>query len=162
MPLKIKYSERIVECAEELEDLARSQKHRQNTDRLRYLRYLKTGEAKSQGQAGALVGIGLRQSQTWWQQYKNSGLSGLLLDFQPHYIGKLSSVEISRLLQYLDGDQALTQQQVADYLGANMRVHYTQAGIHYVFKRLQVKLKTGRPSNIRKDVLGAEAFKKNA
>jgi len=42
-----------------------------------------------------------------------------------------------------------------------MAMDFTQAGIHYLFKRLKVKLKTARPSNVPKDEVGAWAFKKS-
>jgi len=40
-------------------------------------------------------------------------------------------------------------------------VGYGQSGISKLFKCLKIKLKTGRPSNVRKDEAGADVFKKN-
>ena len=56
----------------------------------------------------------------------------------------------------------MSQKQVKAYLQAEMGKTYSQPAIHYLFKRLKVKLKTGRPVNVRKDQAGEEAFKKNA
>jgi transposase len=161
MPKKIAYQTLIKESAEDLEKMAKQQKNHQNTDRLRFLRYLKSGQASSQLQAGALVGLKSRQSQNLWSLYVQGGINKLLITNTPRYLGKLSSVAISRVLQYSDSDQLVSQKQTADFIRQEMGINYTQAGIHYLFKRLKVKNKTGRPSNIRKDEVGAEVFKKS-
>lgn len=161
MPKKIAYQTLIKESVEELEQMAKQQKNRQNTDRLRFLRYLKSGQASSQIQAGALVGLKSRQSQNLWNLYVKGNINSLLITTKPHYLGKLSSIEISRVLQYSDNDQLVSQKQTAAFIKQEMGVNYTQAGIHYLFKRLKVKNKTGRPSNIRRDEVGAEIVKKN-
>jgi transposase len=75
-------------------------------------------------------------------------------------IGKLSSVQISRVLAMTDGEHIMTQKQIASQIASEMGVSYTQMGIHYMFKRLKIKNKTGRPSNVRKDEVGLENFKK--
>ncbi len=131
-------------------------------DSVRFIGYLKEGIAKSQIQAGSLIGLQSRQSHTLWKLYQQKGLEGLLQARKATHIGKLSSVEVSRLLQRLDQDDRMSQKQVKAYLAAEMGKVYTQPAIHYLFKRLKVKLKTGRPVNVRKDKAGEEAFKKNA
>jgi transposase len=161
MPKIIDYKILIKEGEEELEHMAKQQKNRQNTDRLRFLRYLKSEQAHSQIQAGELIGLKPRQSQNLWNLYAKGGINGLLITSKPRYLGKLSSIEISRVLQYSDSDQLVNQKQTAAFIKQEMGINYTQAGIHYLFKRLKVKNKTGRPSNIRKDEIGAEVFKKN-
>jgi transposase len=161
MPKILNYQTLIKESEEELEQLAKQQKNRQNTDRLRFLRYLKSGQAHSQIQAGELIGLRPRQSQNLWNLYVKGGINGLLIISKPRYLGKLSSVEISRVLKYSDTDSLVSQKQTAAFIRQEMGINYTQAGIHYLFKRLKVKNKTGRPSNIRKDEVGAETFKKS-
>ena len=47
-------------------------------DRIRFLRVLKTGQAKSQAAAGLLIGLASRQSQRLWQSYQEKGFAGLL------------------------------------------------------------------------------------
>ncbi len=43
-------------------------------DHVRFLRYLKSGQARTTKQAGELVGLGLRQSQRLWSRYKKEGI----------------------------------------------------------------------------------------
>jgi len=129
-------------------------------DKIRYLRYLKSGVCKSQREAGWLIGLQERQSQRLWQQYARGGLEALAKKNQPGYWGQLSSQQQAHLLNYLEGDETITQEQAAKWMEGQYGVAYTQPGIHYLFKRLKVKLKTGRPSNVHQDEAGMADFKK--
>lgn len=160
MPKLLNYSELVQESAEELLQQEKAQSKSYLRDRVRFLRFLKTGIAKSQPQAGKLVGLQSRQSQNLWKLYQQEGLVGFLHPKPGNHWGKLSSTEISQLLQRMDQDDIKTQKEIQTYLQVEMGQDYTQPGIHYLCKRLKVKLKTGRPSNIRKDEAGAAVFKK--
>jgi hypothetical protein len=46
-------------------------------DRARFIRLLKSGEAKTQSAAGQVIGLCVRQSQRQWRIYQQEGLSGL-------------------------------------------------------------------------------------
>lgn len=156
------YSELIAESAEELLRLEKAQRLSYLRDRLRFLRFLKTGHARSQGEAGSLIGLKQRQSQNIWKKYQEQGLGYFTEPRVNQHWGKLSSHQISQVLQYLDQDGVKTQNEVQSYIADNFGEQFTQAGIHYLFKRLKVKLKTGRPSNIRQDKMGKEDFQKKA
>ncbi len=156
----INYREVIKEEVEVLKRLEKQQKDARLRDRVRFIRYLKEGSANSQPQAGAMVGLQRRRSQQLWKQYQEEGLSALLTT---HYKGswsKLGSQQQARLLQRLDQDDVFTQQQIIDWLKAEMGITYTQGGMSELLSRLKVKLKTGRPVNVRKDEAGERAFKK--
>jgi transposase len=56
----------------------------------------------------------------------------------------------------------LTQLQIGEWIESNFGKRFTQAGVSVLFKRLKIKLKTGRPSNVRKDEAAAEDFKKTS
>ena len=76
-------------------------------------------------------------------------------------MGKRSYIQITGLQSFLrDATLPLTQQQIADWIKDSFGVEYRQSGLSKLFQRLKIKLKTGRPSNSRKDEAGAEAFKK--
>lgn len=55
-----------------------------------------------------------------------------------------------------------TLKQAQAYLQDAFGVDYTIAGVSLLFKRLKIKLKTGRPTNIRQDQAEKEAFKKTS
>jgi transposase len=158
----INYREEIQETIEELLKLERAQKQSRQRDRVRFLRFLKQGEATSQPQAGERIGLKRRQRQVLWKSYKEQGLQKYLTNNYKGSWSKLSSHQQARLLQRLDQDDISSQQQLIDWLKAEMGISYTQGGLSGLLARLKVKLKTGRPVNVRKDEAGQEAFKKTS
>lgn len=95
---RINYLEEIKESVGELLNLEKEQKQARFGDRVRFIRYLKAGQAKTQPEAGAMIGLQRRQSQHLWQQYAKQGLAALL---STHYQGswaKLSSQPTSPIV----------------------------------------------------------------
>ena len=161
MPRTLDYPSLIQESLSELLALEKSHRKSYLRDRVRFLRFLKDGQVTSQSAAGKLIGLGERQSKNLWSKYKQAGIAYFTLPRVNQNWGKLSSVHISKLLKELDKNQCLSQKEVQKYIADNFGISMSQPGVHYLFKRLKVKLKTARPSNIRKDEQAAEAFKKN-
>lgn len=158
---QLNYKEEIGEPIEELWALEKAQSNSRLRDRVRFIRLLKEGQALTQPQAGEMVGLKRRQSQVLWKTYRMQGLAGLLTN---HYQGswaKLSSQQQARLLQRLDGDDIASQQQLIDWVQAETGIRYSQSGMSMLLSRLKVKLKTGRPVNVHKDVAGEMVFKKS-
>jgi len=118
----IHYQEKIKESVAELLILEKEQKQVRQRDRLRFIRYLKAGQASTQVAAGALIGLQRRQSQYLWQQYHSQGLAGLLTTGYKGGWAKLSSSQQARLLQRLDQDDIATQGQLIDWLEQEMQV----------------------------------------
>jgi len=131
-------------------------------DHIRFMRLLKSGQCKSQREAGQAIGLGERQSQRLWQLYRQQGYSGLISPGYAHGFGKLSAAQISQLQEYLRQDLASTLSDAQSYVAAEFGAAYTTSGLCKLFQRLKVKLKTGRPVNIRKDGGKAQAFKKTS
>jgi transposase len=154
------YSIAITESPDYLQELMGKQKLTIHRDRLHYLYLLKTQSVKSQKGAGALIGLKERQSQNLWHLYKKGGLL-LLLDLtRQTYFGKLSSTQLSLFRTYLKTDQANNLADMQAWLQNNLQANYTLGGISILCKRLKIKLKTGRPTNVRQDKEGLESFKK--
>ncbi|MBC7923041.1 MAG: winged helix-turn-helix domain-containing protein [Ferruginibacter sp.] len=159
----ITYPTLISETVSELTELERSQHQARQRDYVRFLRYLKEGSSLTQRAAGERIGLKARQSQSIWSRYRKAGLPLLLRSNYQGSVGKLSYCQLIRLQAFLrDATTPLTQQQVADWIATNWEVHYDQSGISKLFRRMRIKLKTGRPSNTRKDEAGADAFKKTS
>jgi transposase len=161
MPRLLDYASLIQESCEELLHLEKTHQKSYLRDRVRFLRFLKEGRVKSQSASGHLIGLSSRQSKNLWLKYKEKGISYFIQPRVNQNWGKLSSIQISTLLKHLDKDTTLTQSQVQKYIADNFGETLSQPSIHYLFKRLKVKLKTGRPSNIRQDPKAREDFKKN-
>jgi transposase len=157
---RIKYEDQIKESVEQLLSVEQSQKQGRLRDRVRFVRFLKKGRATTQQKAGELVGISSRQSQKLWKLYRRQGLEALVLTHHKGSWPKLSSSEQARLLQRLDAGDMSTQGQLLEWLKQEMNISYTQGGLSGLLARMKVKLKTGRPVHLRKDVAGEAAFKK--
>jgi transposase len=107
-------------------------------DRVRFMRLLKSGEAKTQSAAGKAISLSERQAQWLWRVYQQEGLSGLLKKPAWGYWGKLSSVQISHLRQFLLDDQAETLADIQTYLLNNLGVEYSISGISDLCNRLKI------------------------
>jgi len=155
------YSELIAETEAELTGLENKQKLVQFQKRLRFLCLLKSGAAKTQAAAGAMVGWKLRQSQKIWQLYRVSGVSGVLRKNRNWQTGKLSveqHAELSEQLAAVGGAASLgaVQSRIAEGFGKT----YTIGGVAGLCRRLKIKLKTARPVNIQKDERRGAEYKK--
>jgi transposase len=156
------YEEIIKESIEQLQVHAKKQKKARYEKRYRFLILLKSGKAKTQKEAGELVGWKLRNSQKIWQLYQEQGLDGLAEPEQMGGFGNLSSQEIARLLRYLDEFGFDSLKDAQKYISQSFGVSYTIGGVSWLFQRLKVKLKTTRPSNANKDEELVVAYKKTS
>lgn len=134
------YSTEIKETLAELDELERSTKDLKARDRIRFLGYLKSGQAQSQQQAGELLGIGLRQSQRLWRRYREKGLADMLQPAGPRYAGKLTAEQKAELSHHFKKDDMVSLEQARRWIEERYRVHYTIGGVSALFKRLKIKL----------------------
>jgi transposase len=156
------YAKLIKETVEELLEVEQRQKQALLRDRVRFIRLLKAEAARSQRLAGEQIGLKERHSQQLWHTYRNKGIQGLLSYPYQGTFGKLSTTQVSRLRNYLKTDSVDTLKQAQAYLQEAFGIDYTIAGVSLLFKRLKIKLKTGRPTNIRQDQAEKETFKKTS
>ncbi len=153
------YQVEIAESGEHLRNLERAAKDLKARDRVRFIRLLKIGKAMTQEQAGVLIGLKVRQSQRLWKQYREEGLSKLC---QNNYVGRKAKLraEQEQLRQRLRDDDIGTLEQARICLKEEFAVDYTVGGVSALFQRMCVKLKTGRPSNVKQDKEQMEEFAK--
>jgi transposase len=154
------YQAEIIESEDDLIKLERSTKDGKVRDRVRFIRLLKTGQATTQQQAGMLIGLGIRQSQRLWQRYRQNGIAILAVGNYQGGTAKLTEVEQSRLKQRLKKDDIGSLEQARNCLEKEFGVSYTIGGVSYLFKRLKIKLKTGRPTNVKQNPAQTQEFKK--
>lgn len=159
---RLDYTTLISESVSDLETLERQQTVARFRDYVRFIRYLKTGEADSQLKSGAKIGLKPRQSQNLWQRYQADGLAALLVEKRGSSVGHLSYHQISLLQSFLRNTTTpLTQEQIISWLKDSFGVVFTQGGLSSFLSRLKIKLKTGRPVNVRQKEGDVEDFKKN-
>ena len=60
----------------------------------------------------------------------------------------------------LKQDDIQSLEQTRAYLKQEFGADYTLSGVSYLFKRMKVKLKTGRPTNVKQDRQELEEFEK--
>jgi transposase len=121
---------------------------------------LKSGKCLTQHDAGVLIGINGRQSEKLWKRYTSGGIDALLQRSKAGRPSKMNEAARLSLQAQLDDSHVATLQQACGFVLQQHGVVLTQQAMHYCFKRTGIKKKTGRPTNIRKDVEGAEMFKK--
>jgi len=156
------YASLISEDLEKLKQIAKKQKLVRDEKRIQFLILLKSEKARTQKEAGRQVGWKLRQSQKIWQKYGEGGVRGVLEKQRRRGFGKLSSVQISGLNQYLREFGARSLAEIQQYLKDSCRVQYTIGGVSDLCLRLKIKLKTARPANYKKDVAQVQAYKKTS
>jgi transposase len=159
---RISYKDLIIESETTLRKLERAQKNSRFRDYVRFFLYLKTGETLTQEESGLKIGLKSRQSQNLWRRYKTEGLLCMLEEQRGGSMGYLSYTQISRLNAFLrQSTVGLTQYQIIEWIENSFGVSYTQSGLSDLFTRLKIKLKTGRPVNVRQKEGDVEHFKKN-
>jgi len=155
------YALKIQEDLLTLQTTEKKQSKAQYRDYVRFLRLLKSGEAKTQKQAAQLINITLRQAQRIWKNYQLNGLQKLITPTQSTYIGKLSTTQISHLRRFLMDDQASTLADIKNYIAGSLGVEYTIGGVFDLCQRLGIKRKTGRPVHAHQVAGAVEEYKKN-
>lgn len=154
------YAQIISESETELEQIEAEQKFVQFQKRVRFLLALKTGEAKTQEAAGKMVGWQKRQSQKIWALYRSGTMREVLRKPERYWLGKLSSQEMARLQSYLREFGAGSLSEAGSLIEQMFGVKYSESGVCVLFQRLRIKLKTARPTNVKKDAGGAAEYKK--
>ena len=162
MGKSLNYPLLIKEEEEELLLLLRKESFGINRDRLRFLLSLKNGSSKSQSAAAELIGLGGRQGQNIWRKYREGGVEGLLERISGAAPCKLTREQLLELEERLKDDDIQFLHESVSYIKKKYGESYTESGIHYMFKRLKIKKKTGRPVNIRQDTEGLGDFKKTS
>lgn len=156
----LNYAEVIKESVAELSVLLKKVHQPLIRRRLRFLLLLKQQEGMSQAAAGKKLGLSPRGAEDMWRLYKQHGLENYLDYPFKGRKAKLNEAGKAWLLQKAAAEQLTTLKDTARLLAEEQQTHYSLSAVHYVFKSLGIKKKTGRPSHIHKDEAKVEQFKK--
>jgi transposase len=156
----LNYKELVKEEIAQLRMLHRKQNKSLDRRRLQFLMLLKSGKCLTQRAAGALIGIGQRAAEKLWKLYATEGLDKLLEPPRSGRPSKLNEKARQDLQTQLDEHRVTTLRQACGFVAQQHGIILSQVAMHYYFKQEKIKKKTGRPTNIRKDVQGEEVFKK--
>lgn len=156
----LNYNGLIQESELELKALLSKQKHSLLKRRLRFLLLLKTTPDLSCAAAGSRLGLGGRGARKMWDLYQKAGMVNYLDYPYKGRTPKLKAEQKQWLLQKAKAEELLTLKDTVHLLEKEQHIHYSLSAVHYIFKALHIKKKTGRPSHIHKDEQKAEDFKK--
>ncbi len=154
------YGAMITESVEELQGRLKKAQRPLLRRRLRFLLLLKQNKGMSRSVAGKHLGLLPTGAEEMWQLYKSGGIDKIL-DYP--FKGKrpyLNDEQKQWLKAELKKDCTQSLSQACTLVKKRTGVTYSVSAMHYVFKALGIKKKTGRPSHITKDEAKAVAFKK--
>lgn len=127
--------------------------------RLQMLRLFKSGQARSQAEAAALVGVSTRSVQTWWRLYQQQGLSGLLEITPTRHINLDAEQQQSLIAEAAKGGFS-TINDIRSWVEQQFGILYTETGMWRIARRLGIKKKTARPKHVLQDDKKVVSFKK--
>jgi transposase len=154
------YSEIITERVEQLQTMLKKAHEPLIRRRLRFLLLLKQNKGMSRATAGKKLGLLAAGAEKMWKLYHKEGMDSFI-DYP--FKGRksyLDTAQKSWLQQELKKDSTTSLSKACQLVAEHTGVHYGASGMHYVFKCLGVKKKTGRPSHVDQQPQQAEAFKK--
>jgi transposase len=156
----IDYSMSIAETVAERQARERAVRGQRAADRVKLLRLVKSGAARSMRQAAATLGYSERQAQRWWARYAHGGLAALVdvghsggsrERITPDAWADLHAQMRAGAIGRLKDAQA--------YLQEHWGIVYCLDGVSKLFIRRKTKLKTGRRRHRQADAAAQAAFK---
>jgi transposase len=158
----IDYGVSIVETVDALQARERAVRGQHAADRVKLLRLLKSGAARSVRQAAATLGYSERQAQRWWARYTAGGLAALLTVGRPGGSRERITPEAWADLRAQMRAGAIGRLKDAQaYLHERWGIDYCLDGVSKLFIRRKTKLKTGRRRHRQADAAAQAAFKKS-
>jgi transposase len=154
------YGEVITERVEQLQTLLKKAHAPLIRRRLRFLLLLKQNKGMSRATAGKKLGLLPTGAEKMWKLYHQKGMESFV-DYP--FKGRksyLNQEQQSWLQEELKKDSTTSLSKACRLVEEHCGVHYGVPGMHYVFKCLGVKKKTGRPSHVDQQPAQAEVFKK--
>jgi putative transposase len=160
--MQINYPKVIRQDPERLREHERQLRRTPFASRVRLLRLLKTGQARSLRQAAEWLGYSTVQVTRWWERYRQRGLAGLLTGKRrlgrpsrmtaAAWRGLEAQMRAGKITRLEDARQYLRQRWQIDY--ASLR------GVWRLFQQRRVTFKTGRRRHYQANAAAQAAFKK--
>jgi len=151
--------ELIKENTEELKGLLKKVNKKQLIFRIQMLIFLKENPNITLEGVSNLLPVSLPTLYRWWGYYKEGGLEKLLQWNVKGYEGRLSQEQKKEFIQEIEKGKFLTQKEMSQWIYEKFGIKYSQQGISDMLKRLEVKKKTARPTNVKKDEKKEKEFK---
>ena len=162
--MRTAYPAVIGESEEELAALERRLRGRPAAPRVRMLRLLKAGAARSLGGCAPLVGYSPRQLARWWAAYRAGGLAALTREpARPGKASRLTPEALAGLEGEMRAGRVATLADARRYLADRWGIEYASLnGVWWQLRKHRIKPKTGRRRHRRADAAEQERFKKTS
>lgn len=160
----INYPAVIKETEANLEQQEKTMRSNKLVDRLRMLRFLKTGQLSTLEECAVILGYSVRQLKRWWKQYKEQGLNQLIKPATSS--GKpsqLTEEAWNALEKKMCAGRISSLRDAQIYLKDQWAITYRSLhGVWWQFHQHQVKLKTGRRRHRKANQEQQERVKKTS
>jgi transposase len=162
--MRLDYPSLIRESEQELLALEKRHRYTHLVQRLKMLRRLKSGRCTNMGQVAKELDYSLRQCQRWFNSYRWGGLAELL----DNNIAKRGRREWENadawqaLQKALGAGEIASYKQAQELLAEHGVVYKDETGVLRLFKRHQIKAKTGRYRHEKTDKEVQADFKKTS
>lgn len=160
----LKYAEIIVEDVETLLECERRQRQSKLRDRVRMLRLLKSGQARSLAAVAPMLGLSAAEVRYLFNNYRKQGLN----EFTRWRYGgnnRYLTAEQEQQVVAACGQASnafAAQADLQQYILQTFEVHYSQPGISALCSRKKIKHKVGRPRNSKASEEHQQEYKKNS
>jgi transposase len=137
------YTEMICESIEELTELEEKLVGEPTAVRVRMLRLLKTGQARSLWACAPMLGYHFRQLTRWWRTYNAQGLDALITKRpRTHRSPKLTVEARDGLLIEIQNGTITRLKEAKKYLETYWNIHYQSThGVWWILRRMDILLK---------------------
>ncbi len=155
----------ITEASDELKLMLSRLKIARNIERVQMLYWLKTGQASTRKQLAQLLGHDESTITRWLNLYRKGGIKQLLeLKQAPGKPAKITVQVLEYLKKQLKKPTGFRSYgEVKNWLEEKYGVKVAYKTVHQTIRyKLEAKLKTPRPCNIKKDERGEDSFKKTS
>src|SRR3954468_11405479 len=144
------YNEIITERVEQLESMLKKAHHPLIRRRIRFVLLLKQNKGMSRTAAGKKLGLLSTGAEEMWKLYRKEGIESFT---EYPFKGRKSALNQDQqawLQEELQKDNTPSLSAACQLVEEHTGVHYSVSAMHYVFERLSIKKKTGRPSHVDK------------
>jgi transposase len=160
----INYPSVIKETEADLEQQEKELRPTKLVDRVRMLRFLKSGQLSTLEECAVILGYNVRQLKRWWKQYKEQGLQQLTQPASyPGKPSKLTEEAWNDLENEMCAGRISSLRDAQIYLKDRWGITYSSLhGVWWQFHQHQVKLKTGRRRHRKANQEQQERVKKTS
>lgn len=162
--MRLNYQELIEESEAELLEVEKRHRYSHLNQRVKMLRLLKSGRCKSIGAVATELNYSWRQCHRWLSAYRSGGMAELLENriSERGHREWVNEAAWQALQKALEAGEIATYKQ-AQTLLAEHNIHYKdETGVLRLFRRHQIKAKTGRYRHEKADAEAQANFKKTS